>query len=123
MIRRVCAALFKAWLAGSAAATALLIAKSELGALKMLPTFAVLLGAWLIVVGSITLLARNRQLFMLIWVYGASLTSALLSALLFFVLFVYPLMVCIPVGMLVSAFAFHVVVRQSTRDGEGAHAS
>jgi hypothetical protein len=58
---------------------------------------------------------------MLVWMYGASFASAFLAAMFFFVLFIYPLMVCIPVGMLVAAVAFHVVLRQSAT--EVAHAS
>jgi hypothetical protein len=112
MIPRVRVALLKAWLAGSLAPTALLVAKSGLAASKMLLVFAPLLGIWLVPTGAVALLLRNRPRLMLAWMYGASVAGAFVAAILFFVLFVYPLMVCIPVGMLVAAVAFHVVVRQ-----------
>jgi len=86
------------------------LAKSGAVALELLPVFAVLLGFWLLCTGVIAAFAHRRKRLMVGWMYGASVVSAFFAVVLFFVLFAYPLMVCVPLGMLVAAPTFHVVI-------------
>jgi hypothetical protein len=109
-VQRFTAATLAAWLAGTSAATAALWAKSGPAAFGLLPVLAVLLGIWLLCAGAMALLLRRRRSVTVEWMYAATVVSACLSAVLFFVLFAYPLMVGVPLGMLVAAGTFHVVV-------------
>ena len=109
-MRRLAAAIIAAWIVGAGAATGALGAKSGIVALELLPAFALVLGLWLLCVGAMAALLRRREQLMLIWMYGASVASAFFFAALFFVLFAYPFMVCVPVGMLVAAPTFHTVI-------------
>ena len=110
MMLRLSTAIIAAWIASTSAATAALWAKSGIVALELLPVFAVLLGLWLLCTGAIAAVAHRRKLFMVGWMYGASVASAFFAVVLFFVLFAYPLMVCVPLGMLVAAPTFHAVI-------------
>jgi hypothetical protein len=106
---RVVLASFAAWLVGSAAATAMLWSRSGVIALKLLPAFAVILGLWLLVASPLALAASRRGRLSAIWIYVMAIVSAGLSAIFFFVVFAYPFMVCVPVGMLAAAVALHVL--------------
>ena len=114
-MHRVILGIFAAWISATFAATAMLWVKSGTAAFQLQPAFAVILAAWLICVGLIALLMRRREGAMVGWMYAAASISALLSAVVFFVLFAYPFMVCIPIGMLAAAMLFHAVIRASRR--------
>lgn len=98
---------------GTCAATVLLWSRSGIVAFNLLPVFATVLAVWLLCVGAVAVLRRRRGTAVVGWMYSTAVLSALVAALVFFVLFAYPFMVCIPVGMLASAPVFQVVMRGS----------
>ena len=112
-MQRVIFGIVAAWVVGTCAATVLLWSRSGIVAFNLLPVFAVVLAVWLLCVGAVAVHRRRRGAALVGWMYFTAVISALVAALVFFVLFAHPFMVCIPVGMFASAPVFQVVMRGS----------
>jgi len=76
----------------------------------------VLTGIWIGLATPFAVYLARRQRLTPSGVYVFAVTSSILAAALFFVLFMYFSMFCLPVSFLVAAAAFHVI---ALRNGGG----
>ncbi len=66
---------------------------------------------WLLLAWPLAWRARRRGRFSAGWIYRVAVASAFVAVVTFFVLFAYPFMVCVPVGMLSAAAIVHLLLR------------
>jgi len=106
-----------AWLAASLVGTmivALYVGPSAAGA--ALGMFLIYTGLWLLLALPFALLRAHRQRLTPRSVYLYAVISSVFAVVIFFALFFYFLMYCLPVAFMVAAMTFHfVALRDSKR--------
>lgn len=106
-----------AWLAASLVGTmivALYVGPSAAeAALKM---FLIYTGLWLLLALPFALLRARRQRLTPRSVYVYAVISSVFAVVVFFALFIYFLMYCLPVAFLVGAMTFHFVALRDSKN-------